>query len=132
MLIQLRRSRFGRYAAVPALIILTSGCHKWVDIELGPRMPDRVRVSTTRVPTQGSCPEGYSRFEVDQPRLVDGHLHHLRSHNRPIPVASICKVEQQVSDAGATALAIVGGIAGLLLVGLAVYAATDPCLGITC
>lgn len=128
MLTQLRRSRFGRFTAIPAALILMSGCHKWVDIELGPQMPERVRVSTTRVPTQGWCPEGHSRFEVDQPRVVDGRLHHLRSHGRPIPVANICRVEQRVGDGAGTVFAVIGGIAGALLIAMAIYAATDPCL----
>ena len=126
MLTQLRRARFARYVVVPALLVLVSGCHKWTRIELGPQMPDRVRVSTTPTPTGAACPENHRTFEVDSPRVVADSLHHLMSHSRPIPMSNICNLEKRVVDPVAAGFSVVGALAGLAGLGIIALVIADP------
>lgn len=124
MLAQLRRARFVRYVVIPALLVLVSGCHKWVDVKLGPRMPDRVRVTTSAARTDSTCPDR-NRFEVHAPRVEPDGLHHRASHYRPIPLSRICSVEEEVSDPVATVFTVLGVLSVVFVAAAAIAICTD-------
>ena len=124
MLRQLRGARFARCVVIPTLLVIVSGCHKWVDIELGPSLPDEVRVAATSSPTSWPCPYNptrHDRFKIQSPRLVGDSLYHALSAD-PIPISSVCSVEEQVG----APLATVGLVFGLFLVGGVIGLAMTP------
>lgn len=131
-------ARVNRALLAVALAAWLSGCQSWSRIQIGPdfgqrveRAHDeqrRVRISYADGPVEGDgCPGEFNRFEAEGPRIEGDSLYHSRTAYRPIPIAHLCRLEQRVTDANKTFLAIVGGVAGGLVLALAIWAATcDP------
>jgi hypothetical protein len=119
MLTQFRRARFVRYVVVPTLLVLVSGCQKWVDIELGPQLPDRVRV--TQGPTGVECSREAPRFEVYTPTVVGDTLTGRATKEtitvQPlVAVSDICGLEGRGGDTFAT-VAVTILLLGVVAVG---------------
>ena len=126
---QLRSARFVSYVVVPALLVLVSGCHKWTRIELGPQMPDRVRVTYSDV----SCVDNPKRVTLEETEVLANQLQGTKRQGTvrgdrvsavSIPRADICKVEGSAIEPVGTAML---SILGLALVGIIAFAAFyDP------
>ena len=125
MFVQLKRSQLVRRVVTPAALVSTlSACSKWVPVELGPNLPEQVRVSThsVPVPTAGMCPPRHETFRVDNPRLVADRLYFDGGEVRAVRVSSICRVEQRVHDEAATVTGVLlgfGALSGLIAFGIA-------------
>ena len=129
MVTRLRRARCVRCVVIPTLLItFLSGCYKWSTIQLGPDLPDRVRVTYRSSQAGAACAE---RDEFDSPVILGDVLVSQRpaeagTVRTSIPTSNICLLEQRIADAGRSGLALLGVVAGVGLVSLiAVAAALD-------
>lgn len=120
MISNVRRRRHVRYCLAPLLMLMHSGCYNWVEIEPGPSMPDRARVSVASGEAGSGC-EDQRRFMIHEPRVEGDSLRHGRGEPEWIPMSSVCALER-VSEPNKP-LAIVGGV---LLVGVLVLAIAQP------
>jgi len=113
MLTRFRRSRPAHCAAFFALSVFTSGCYGWRPIELGPDLPEHVRISLSGSEDDAPC---LAPIEVRVPIVAGDSLYHSAGTQEPIPTSSICTVEERKAQPFRTVLAAIGIVGTVFLV----------------
>lgn len=134
MISSMTRPRFVRYGVTTILLVsFLAGCHRWTPIQLGPDLPDRVRVSYTSTSVIGACPEDRERVEFRSPFIVGDSLlgrTQAEPDTMAIATSNICLLEERRADPVRTALAVVTGTIGVLslvfVIGFQISCANDP------
>ena len=106
--------------ALVGLFVWVTGCMSYQRIEIA-ELPDFDEVQVTV--------DYGAKYDLRGPRVESDTLYGLGEHVSAIPMSEVAKIEARQSDTGATIALGLGVVLVGAAVGLAIWAASDPCVG---
>lgn len=109
--------------ALVGLFMWQTGCMSYQRIEIA-ELPDFDEVRVTV--------DYGAKYDLRGPRVESDTLYGLGEYFTAIPMSEVANIEARQSDTGATIALGLGGVLVGAAIGLAIWAASDPCVGLSC